>query len=93
MVLIGLMELTLISDSGQDMTAPLENIDLQGNVGGLKEWYEGCYEDLEAIAFSFVVEFKDGREPISMYADSEEEKVCIALNTLNCRLTCPSTNF
>ena len=66
------------------MTAPLEKIDLQGNVGGLKEWYEGCYEDLEAIAFSLVVEFKDGREPMSMYTDSEEEKVGIALNTLNC---------
>ena len=84
MVLTGLLELTLlISGSGQDMTVPLEKIDLQGNVSGLKEWYEGCYEDLEAIAFSFVVEFKDGREPISMYADSEEEKVGIALNTLN----------
>lgn len=66
------------------MTAPLENIDLKGNVGGLKEWFEGCYEDLEAIPFSFVVEFKDGREPMCMYADSEEEKVGIALNISNC---------
>lgn len=65
------------------MTAPLEKIDLQGKVGGLKEWYEGCYEDLEAVAFSFVVEFKDGRAPMNMYADSEEEKVGIALNVLN----------
>ena len=93
LVLTGLLELTLISGSGQDMTAPLEKIDLQGNVGDFKEWYEGCYEDLRAIAFSFVVEFKNGREPISMYADSEEEKVGSALNTLNCWLTCPSTNF
>lgn len=68
---------------GQDVAAPLEEIDLQGNVGGLKEWFEGCYEDLEAVAFSFVVEFKNGRSPINMYADSEEEKVGIALNTLN----------
>lgn len=85
MVLTGLrvLELTLISGPGQDMTAPLEKIDLQGNVGDLKEWYEGCYEDLEAIEYSFVVEFKNGREPISMYADSEEEKVGIALNILN----------
>ena len=84
MVSTGLLELTLISGSGQDMTAPLEKIDLQGNVGGLKEWYESSYEDLEAIVFSFVVEFKDGREPVSMYTDSEEEKVSIALNTVNC---------
>ena len=75
------------------MTAPLEEIDLQGNVGGLKEWYEGCYEDLEAVAFSFVVEFKDGRMPMNMYADSEEEKVGTAPNTLSYWLTCPSTNF
>jgi len=52
---------------------PFEMIDLRGNVSGLKEWYEG-YEDLEAIAFSLVVEFKDGRKPLSMYADCEEEK-------------------
>lgn len=77
------MESTLISGSGQDMAAPLEEIDLQGNVGGLKEWYEGCYEDLEAVAFSFVVEFNGGRAPINMYADSEEDKVGIALNTMN----------
>lgn len=60
------------------MMTPLEMIDLRGNVSGLKEWYEG-YEDLEAIAFSLVVEFKDGRKPLSMYADCEEEKVSTAL--------------
>jgi hypothetical protein len=49
-------------------------VDLRGNVRGLKEWNEG-YEDLEAIAFSFVVEFKTERKHWSMYADSEEEKV------------------
>ena len=47
---------------------------MQGGLKGLKEWNEG-YEDLEAIAFSFVVEFKDGRGFWSMYADTEEEKV------------------
>ena len=82
MVLTVLLELTLILDSGQDMTAPLEKINFQGNVVSLKEWYEGCYEDLEAVAFSFVVEFKDGRVPMNMYADSEEDKVGIALNVL-----------
>jgi hypothetical protein len=79
-VLIWLLELILMPGSGQDMTAPLEKIDLRDNVGGLKEWYEG-YEDLEAIPFSLVVEFKDGRVPLSMYADSEEEKVSILMNT------------
>jgi len=64
----------LLYRCAEDMTAPLEKINFQGNVGGLKEWYEGCYEDLEAVAFSFVVEFKDGRVPMNMYADSEEEK-------------------
>jgi len=54
---------------------------LQGGLKGLKEWNEG-YEDLEAIAFSFVVEFKDGRGFWSMYADTEDEKV----RTLSVRL-------
>lgn len=58
------------------MNTPLEELDLRGNVSGLKEWYEG-YEDLEAIGFSFVVEFKNGRAPLSIYADCEEEKVSI----------------
>ncbi|KAF8159749.1 hypothetical protein B0H34DRAFT_704656 [Crassisporium funariophilum] len=59
--------------SPKDMADALETTDLKGKLRGLKEWYEG-YEDLEAIAFSFVVEFRDGQEPWSMYADSEEEK-------------------
>lgn len=47
---------------------------MRGKIKALKEWNEG-YEDLEAIAFSFVVEFKDDNGCWSMYADSEEEKV------------------
>lgn len=39
----------------------------------MKEWSDG-YEDLKAIPFSFAVEFNDG-EPVSMYTDSEAEKV------------------
>jgi hypothetical protein len=52
-----------------------EEADLKGQVRGLKEWNEG-YDDLEAIAFSFVVEFRDDRLHWAMFADSEEEKVC-----------------
>lgn len=51
----------------------VETIELHRKVRGLKEWNEG-YEDLEAISYSFVVEFMDGNF-WSMYADSEEEKV------------------
>jgi len=61
--------------SPKDLTIPLEKVELRGKLQGLKEWNEG-YDDLEAIAFSFVVEFKnrlDGGH-WSMYADSEEEK-------------------
>lgn len=58
----------------QDLTL-FEEADLKGQVRGLKEWNEG-YDDLEAIAFSFVVEFKDDRLHWSMFADSDEEKVC-----------------
>ncbi|KIM44913.1 hypothetical protein M413DRAFT_442886 [Hebeloma cylindrosporum] len=59
--------------SPKDLGTTLDKVDLRGNVRGLKEWNEG-YEDLEAIAFSFVVEFKTERKHWSMYADSEEEK-------------------
>ena len=58
----------------QDLGTTLDKVNLRGNVRGLKEWNEG-YEDLEAIPFSFVVEFKTERKHWSMYADSEEEKV------------------
>lgn len=75
------------------MTAPLESIDLRGNVDGLKEWYEG-YEDLEAIAFSLVVEFKNGREPLSMYTDCEEEKVSVGFDDKYIySYICSSTNL
>ena len=53
----------------------LEKVDLPGIVRGLKEWSEG-YEALEAIPFSFVIEFKDGGV-WSLYSDSEEEKVIL----------------
>ncbi|KAF7356725.1 ADF-H domain-containing protein [Mycena venus] len=56
-------------DSGQ----VLDQVDLRGQVRGLREWNEG-YEDLKAIPFSFAVEFNDGREAWSMFSDSEEEK-------------------
>lgn len=39
----------------------------------MKEWNDG-YEELEAIPFSFVVEFKYDRQAWSMYADSEHDK-------------------
>ncbi|KAJ7623383.1 hypothetical protein FB45DRAFT_925433 [Roridomyces roridus] len=51
----------------------LDEIDLRGQIKGLREWNEG-YEDLKAIPFSFAVEFKGEREPWSMFSDSEEEK-------------------
>ena len=53
----------------------MDNAELYGKVRGIREWNEG-YEDLEAIPHSFVVEFVDGQAPWSMFADSEEEKVC-----------------
>ncbi|KDR67941.1 hypothetical protein GALMADRAFT_257443 [Galerina marginata CBS 339.88] len=61
--------------SPKEVTTPLEEVDLRGKLRGLKEWNEG-YDDLEAIAFAFVVEFKNGHpdDHWSMYADSEEEK-------------------
>ena len=47
----------------------METINLRSQVAALKEWHEG-YEDLEMIPFSFIVEFKDGREPWLMFTDN-----------------------
>lgn len=43
----------------------------------MKEPHEGCYEELEAIPFSFAVELSDGDAAWCMFADSAEDKVCI----------------
>ncbi|KAJ7115807.1 hypothetical protein C8R44DRAFT_793337 [Mycena epipterygia] len=56
-----------------DSNQVLDQIDLRGQIRGLREWNEG-YEDLKAIPFSFAVEFNGTREPWSMFSDSEEEK-------------------
>ena len=49
----------------------MEEVTLAGKIKGLKEWSDG-YEDLEAIPFSFVIEFHD--QTWSAFADSEDEK-------------------
>jgi len=67
----------------QDLGTTLDMVNLRGNVRGLKEWNEG-YEDLEAIPFSLVVEFKTERKHWSMYADSEEEKVSGSPRRFSC---------
>ncbi|RDB20919.1 hypothetical protein Hypma_011949 [Hypsizygus marmoreus] len=59
--------------SPKDTQTFLDKAELRGRVRGLREWNEG-YEDLEAIAHSFAVEFKDDRRSWSMFADTEEEK-------------------
>lgn len=70
----------------------VDRLDVRGAVKGLKEPKDG-YEDLEAIPFSFAVEFKD-RGPWSMFADSEEEKVwsvcCLVYGRY---LTCYSLSY
>lgn len=68
----------------QDMAQAVERLDIRGAVTALKEPQEG-YEDLAAIPYSFAVEF-GGRPPWSMFADSEDEKVCFIL-VLKVKLT------
>ncbi|KAF5316517.1 hypothetical protein D9619_006165 [Psilocybe cf. subviscida] len=58
--------------SPEDTSTFLEKLELRNAVSAFKEWNQG-YEELEAIPFSFVVEFKN-QEHLSMFADSEEEK-------------------
>ena len=72
------MFILLILTGLKDISTSLEEVDLRGQVRGLREWNEG-YDYLEAIAFSFVVEFRDNTDNWSMFADSEEEKVCFLL--------------
>jgi MAP7 domain-containing protein 1 len=69
-------EHTLFTHGGsyQDPHQVLDTVELYGKIQGIREWNEG-YEDLEAIPYSFVVEFVDDRGPWSMFADSEDEKV------------------
>jgi flagellar biosynthesis GTPase FlhF len=55
----------------QDTTTPMEEVHLRGKIKALKEWSDG-YEDLEAIPFSFVIEFHD--QTWSVFADSEDDK-------------------
>ncbi|KAG6850550.1 hypothetical protein H0H93_011749 [Arthromyces matolae] len=57
----------------KDTQQYLDKIELRGTIRGLREWSEG-YEELEAIPYSFAIEFKDGRGHWSMFSDSEEEK-------------------
>ena len=52
----------------------LEEVELRGEVAGLREPNEG-FEELKAIRHSFAIEFKDGRDAWAMYGDTEEEKV------------------
>ncbi|KAG6856571.1 hypothetical protein H0H87_003071 [Tephrocybe sp. NHM501043] len=57
----------------KDTQQYVDKLELRGHIRGLREWNEG-YEDLEAIPYSFAIEFKDDRGHWSMFSDSEEEK-------------------
>lgn len=61
------------SPKEKDIITPLETVQVHRKVRALKEWKDG-YEELEAIPFSFVVEFNDEQQAWSMFSDSEEEK-------------------
>ncbi|KAJ3755102.1 hypothetical protein EV360DRAFT_50382 [Lentinula raphanica] len=60
--------------SPKDMNQILDEVELRGQIEGLREPHEG-FEELESIQHSFAVVFKDGREPWSIYGDTEEEKL------------------
>ncbi|EJD07434.1 uncharacterized protein FOMMEDRAFT_16102 [Fomitiporia mediterranea MF3/22] len=58
----------------QDKTVALDVMTLTGGrVRAIKEPNEG-YDELEAIPYSFVVEFTDGEGPWCMFCDSSEDK-------------------
>ncbi|KIK60330.1 hypothetical protein GYMLUDRAFT_244345 [Collybiopsis luxurians FD-317 M1] len=60
--------------SPKDMNQILDEVELRGQIAGLREPSEG-FEELKAISHSFAIEFKDGREPWSVFGDTEEEKI------------------
>jgi len=70
----------------KDVSQPVDSIELGGRVSALREWHEG-YEELEALDYSFALEFKDGQGPWSMFCDSEEDKVRILLVSHTASLT------
>ncbi|KZT43102.1 hypothetical protein SISSUDRAFT_1040529 [Sistotremastrum suecicum HHB10207 ss-3] len=59
--------------SETDRGGPLSEV-LMKDVGSLKEWNEG-YEELETIAHSFALCFKDDRRPWLFFADTAANKV------------------
>ncbi|KAF9078046.1 hypothetical protein BDP27DRAFT_1253044 [Rhodocollybia butyracea] len=60
--------------SPKDMNQVLDEVELRGQIGGLREPDEG-FEELKAIKYSFAIVFKDGRDPWSVFGDTEEEKI------------------
>ncbi|KAK2463704.1 hypothetical protein APHAL10511_004455 [Amanita phalloides] len=69
-------KLSLYRDSEQSLNQPTEEIDIRKQVRNVKEWDEG-YEELEAIASSFVMELVGQGKAWMMYADNEEDKYAI----------------
>ncbi|KAL0579278.1 hypothetical protein V5O48_002732 [Marasmius crinis-equi] len=57
----------------QELNVRLDELDLQVQVAGIREWNEG-FEELKAIPHSFAIQFKDGRSPWALFTDSAEEK-------------------
>ncbi|KAI0924025.1 hypothetical protein AcW1_006805 [Taiwanofungus camphoratus] len=51
---------------------PLDTINI-ASLRRIREWQEG-FEELEGVSNSFALEFRDGREPWSMFSDSHEDK-------------------
>ncbi|KAI0047250.1 hypothetical protein FA95DRAFT_1559316 [Auriscalpium vulgare] len=62
--------------SEKDMSHPLEDLNLRNALSAVNEWYEG-FEDLRAIPHSFGIVFRDGKESLSMYTDSDHEKYAL----------------
>jgi MAP7 domain-containing protein 1 len=79
-VSIGIVTVGVFADVKQDLTQVVDQLDVRGTVKALKEPKDG-YEDLKAIPHSFAIEFHN-RGPWAMFADSEEEKVCLTYSDI-----------
>jgi len=56
----------------EEIAQPLETVNMR-TLRHIREWQEG-YEELEGVPNSFAVEFGDGRDAWSMFADSVQDK-------------------
>ena len=63
----------------------MDEIDLDGRVQAVREWHEG-FEELEAIPHSFAILLSNGQGSMSMFANTDDEKVYTCFYQVSCTI-------